>query len=64
MEEGKNEIDKAEENNISNQLENLKLTAEEKGKVMKMEDEELQKKVQDLENVVVCKIATEKHINP
>lgn len=53
-----------EEINIRRQMESLKLTEAERNKVSGMDDDELRRKIQDLENVAVCKILTERYINP
>lgn len=53
-----------EEAIFNKQLESLKLTDEEKGKVVGTEDKELNELVQNLKEIVVCKIHTEKYVNP
>lgn len=52
-----------EEDNIENQLGRLKLSKKEKGKVAKVEDEELIEKDKNLVNSLACKIWTEKNVN-
>lgn len=52
-----------EEVAFSKQMESLKLTDEEKGKVISVKDEELNESIKDLQNMAVHKILAEKHIN-